>query len=456
MLVVVLALAVAIGLFAVPKKSGPTRDRVGVKTGRSSVPAISDRSALEREIWVRAGALGASRPREFSDVVGELADFGAPIAPVALAVLIGEVQPPTADRNRPALSVSTRELEDVLLATLDRLPPEYVLPPIEDALHTGRLRGHELVALRALGDLRHPRALELWIDVAESTDPVAAGNDRFQSAAARSFNRLFDGLVGSRACVPIEALDGVALTLVARALAQRDDGPALGPAIGLLGRSRTLDGGLLRALAAIARHTQLALDADGAAKVRAFARGPDTIARADAMIALGGFADAEAAPILLEGLGDPEELVRVSARGGLQRLSASLDVGDDQAAWAAWYAKESEWANTRRGMLINVLDSEDPSVVKTALEELALHPFVRHASALTVATFVEDAREPVALLACETAGKLRSLVAAPALLRVLETGDDVRRDAAWFALRDITGRSLPRTAQTWREVLALD
>jgi HEAT repeat protein len=452
---VVLALVVTLGIFAVPKSGLKKKnDRTPPKPART-VPTTSDRSTLEREIWVRAGSLGASRPRTFEDVVGELAEFGPSIAPVALAVLIGEVKPPVLDRNRPALAVSTREIEDVLLATLERLPPERVLPAIEDAEHAGRLRGHELIALRAVADLRHPRALPLWIDIASDVPAATLADERFQAAAARSFNRLFDGLVGSRATFPTERVEGAALTLVARALAQRDDGAALGPALALLGKSPATDAWLLRALASIARHTQLAVVGEHAEKLRRYAREADTVARADALIALGGLADPEAVPLLLEALDDEEELVRVSARGALQRLSG-VELGDELASWTAWYERESAWADTRRGLVLRVLDSEDPATVKTALTELAEHPFLRHASASTVAEFVDDPRAPVALVACETAGKLRSLVAAPALLRALADGDDARRDAAWLALRDITGRSLPRTAQTWRDVLAID
>ncbi|MBI5431792.1 MAG: hypothetical protein HZA52_03060 [Planctomycetes bacterium] len=452
---VLLALGVSFGIFALPGKPR-IGDRPQARPDRTrSVP--TDRAVLTREIWVRVGSLGGSKPRSTAAVVAELAEFGSPLAHAALAVLLGEAKPPTKERGAVPLEIGPHELAELLYSVIDRLPPEGVMAAVEDALAAGRVRGQELVGLRALGSSRHPRALELWIELAEAVPPASAANERYQAAAARSFERLIDAVPGNRANVRLRAerIQGPALTFVARAMAKSDDPGSLGTVLALLGRSPLHDGGLLRALGSIARQCQLGLDPIGAAKLRRYARESEPIARADALAALGGFADPESIELLIAALADPDELVRTAARVGLERISR-LELGAERASWNAWWEREWHWAETRLGLLLPMVDSADPDAVIAALSELAEHPYLRHQLARTAGELVDDPREAVALAACRVAGTLRSQAAAPALLSALSSKVDARRDAAWEALRAITGRSLPRQEQAWREVLALD
>jgi hypothetical protein len=452
---VVVALAAAIGIFALPGPRNSSRPADG-RSQRSRTP-LAEGTALAREIFNHADSLGGVRPRPTSEVVAELANYGSPMAPAALAVLLGEAKPLPDARGTKPLPIGPAELDDLALAVLDELPAESVKAALERVLADGRERGHELAVLRVAGSLRDPRALGLWLAVAAAVPAATFADERFQVAAARTFEALLDRRTCTRDAVRSLAAkaDDPPRTLIARALARRDDLGSLGAVLAMLGRSPRQDAGLLRALAAIARTSRIGLDARDAEKVRRFAFEGDALSRADAFAALGGFGDAGSAEAMIAALDDAEELVRKSALVGLRRLSM-LELGPDRKAWREWLQRETDWTEQRLGLVLQALDSADADVVATALAELSLHPLVRHALARTVGELVDDPRESVALAACAAAGALRSQAAAPALLLALRSTDDARRDAAWDALRALTGRSLPRQEQAWREVLALD
>ncbi|MCK6446018.1 MAG: HEAT repeat domain-containing protein [Planctomycetes bacterium] len=453
-LVVVLgALGISFGIFALPRgQRSLERPPARVDRGR---PQIADMTSLTREIWSRSGALGTVKTKPRGELATELAAYGTPMADAALAVLLGEATPPTSARG--TVLVDPTEVEELAYAALERLPPEGVMSAIERALASGRMRGKELVALRAIGTTNHARAVEAWLRVATSLSPEALQKERGLTLAAQSFDALLDAAPANRERIRSAAdeVTGSALAVIARALSRRDDPAALDVIFAFLGRSARHDGGLLRALGAIARKAQLELAADDARALRKYAREGETIARADALAALGGFADPEAVELMIEALGDPDDLVRTAARSGLERISLS-ELGNERSAWSSWWARENEWASGRLGLLVSVLGSDDAEVVVAALGELEAHPFLRHTLADACNTLVEDPREPVALAACRAAGKLRSAVAQPGLLRVLGAEKAARRDAACEALRAITGRSLPCQADTWRAALGLD
>lgn len=453
-LVVVLgALGISFGIFALPRgQRSLERPPARVERGR---PQLADASALTREIWSRSGALGAARTKPRSELAAELAEFGTPMADAVFAVLLGEANPPTSARG--SVLVDRTEADELAYAALERLPPEGVMSALERALSSGRMRGKELVALRALGTTKHPRAVDAWLRVATSLPLEALQKERGQTLAAQSFDALLDASPANheRIRAAADEVTGSTLAVIARALSRRDDPAVLDVIFAFLGRSARHDGGLLRALGAIARNTQLELAVDDARALRKYARDGETIARADALAALGGFADPEAIELLIEALGDPDDLVRTAARSGLERISLA-ELGNERSAWSAWWARENEWASGRLALLVSVLGSDDADVVVAALGELESHPFLRHTLAGACNALVEDPREPVALAACRAAGKLRSAVAQPGLVRVLGAGKAARREAACEALRAITGRSLPCQADTWREALGLD
>ena len=56
---------------------------------------------------------------------------------------------------------------------------------------------------------------------------------------------------------------------------------------------------------------------------------------------------------------------------------------------------------------------------------------------------------------CIALGQMGSYAAAPALIDRLGDGDDVVVQAAWNALKAITGRKLPLDPKIWREELGL-
>lgn len=214
----------------------------------------------------------------------------------------------------------------------------------------------------------------------------------------------------------------------------------------LLGRTPGLDVLLLLRLA---ERGPLLAEASGLhGSVRRYLRERDPVVVGAAAQACGRLGDEEAIGELVALLGHEDGRVRASAIDALQRLTG-LAYGADPARWLRWYREEERWwEREAESLLIHVERGRGLEYVRASREVLE-HRLYRARIARAFALGLTRAQGEGAELACQALERLRSPVGVGALVEALEHREPRVRQAAWKALRAITGVELPPDPVAW-------
>ena len=234
---------------------------------------------------------------------------------------------------------------------------------------------------------------------------------------------------------------------VVEALAQVPGARATQMLARLLGRVPGLDALLLGRLAQRAGSAGLCDEfvLDG---VRRYLRHGDPALASAACRAASALGDDGSVEALIALLEHEQARVRSAAAEALRSLSG-LAFALDHERWASWYQVESRWWSERaEGELARIEGARGQEFVRAARQVLEHRLYRgRIAEAFVQALARRDAEE--VWMACRALGELRSRVAIPALIECLEHPEKSVREAAWRALRDITGADLPPEAASW-------
>ena len=87
-----------------------------------------------------------------------------------------------------------------------------------------------------------------------------------------------------------------------------------------------------------------------------------------------------------------------------------------------------------------------------ALVELAAHPLYRRDSARTIAAALAGLDDKAARFACRVLVALDSRAAVPGLVQALGGRRPRVAEAAWLALKAITGEERPPAIRAWRDL----
>jgi hypothetical protein len=174
----------------------------------------------------------------------------------------------------------------------------------------------------------------------------------------------------------------------------------------------------------------------------------------EAAHALGFLNDFDSAEALVALLGNESEMVRDGALWALRQMSG-LTLAMDPARWTSWLRNETKWYYSEAPKAFDRLEHRKPVEVVKGINEITQHRYRRHDLALRLTRALEHPNQVVRNVGCIALGQMGSYAAAPALTDRLGDGDDVVVQAAWNALKAITGRKLPLDPKIWREELGL-
>ncbi len=433
----------------------PTAPRTRVATSQP------EHNSYATAIWNCLWPKGLSRTPSIEETTQSILLLGPQAAPTVLDVLLGRAEPPidlAAHRVQRAAEPDSSQFlsrqDQVLLAVIAASPSRIILPAVERYAGESKPSGGEVMMLRAIGRIRDSRSLDVWISVAARIEPAALESGETRRVAADSLGSILraspDGCRRLREIV--QGLRPQVIELVALALSDRDDSAALSVLVRVLGRSGSLDGEVLRAIANAALSVRTPSAETELTRVRSYVDSPDDRMRADACTALGALTDASAASKIIERLNDEQSIVRSAATGALRRMAKSR-IGDDAAAWRAWLDQEESWHDKRWPELRVMLASSDSARVVESVKQLGAHPLYRHELALNVSPLCNDLRADVAKSACSAVSALDSLAAGKHLIDALDAPTAEVEMAAWSALKKISGRVLPPTTGAWRAAL---
>jgi HEAT repeat protein len=357
----------------------------------------------------------------------------------------------------PRLALGPRE-EGVLRVALARIETGTLRAFLEELADGDADVERRTTALVVLGDAGSLRDVRLMARLA-TPPPDAQGVRRARGRALRdAFERSLGAVLlrdaGSWGSL-VDAYRSVATDLrhpIARALAETGDERALSALAGFLRRAPELDALVLHELSGMVAEHGLEADELVLASVRGSLTGrPDVAVQAAG--ALGALGDEEALPELVELLRHGDANVRAAAGRALQTITG-LRLGCDARAWSTWLARERKSRMHRLDRLATELRGGEPRAVAAALNELARLRTGRAEVAELVANCLAHDEPDVVRMACAALSQLRQTTSLAELAPCLEHADPAVREAAWSALKRISGLDVPPERAAWHAALA--
>jgi HEAT repeat protein len=436
----VLPLALSLVLATAPQAS-PSRD------GLAAV-----RSVLQRTEGAR------SAPDEV--LVRRLVALGSPAAPALFALVSGEgVEALFAGDAEEAWLCPPDRVGELALAALAELPEVPVRTLLRARCGESPTREVRAAALRVLGRQGSPEGLAQLLEVLAACGEELEHHSVRASAleALRELLRADGGTLRALEKPLLEATP-VEQRLVCEALAdcgRRESVALLGK---LVGRSPELDLTLLESQAALGeRYAWLVADLV-APRLRSALEHGDPRMRAAAARALGRTRDGQAVAGLIARLADADGAVARAAQWSLREITGRDPAGPGKPAtreeWQRWFEVESAWWQAQGRAHLDVLEAGDATRLAPSLRALLAHPLGRDQVADALSGSLGGLEAGAQVLACDALARLGARRAVPALVELLLGPTPEVRNAAWGALRALTGADLPAEPRPWEDYAA--
>jgi HEAT repeat protein len=161
------------------------------------------------------------------------------------------------------------------------------------------------------------------------------------------------------------------------------------------------------------------------------------------LMAVGALDDGAWVPTLIDRLEDEDTGLRAEALAALRRISG-LGYPGDPSLWRTWYDAESRWHTQRRPQLLALLSSAETPKVISAIREYSEHRTRRAELADELLRVLEHGKPEVRSLVIGVLEHLGSPAACTALVGMTRDSDAKVCEAAWRALRAISGVELSR------------
>ena len=442
-------------LFVAVLVLAPAARARGGEDGRTALAPWSWTKTSEHVVIARA--LRESRGVDEAagtKLVERIVDAGPSALDAGIDILARRRVPEVGPDDRPQiLSEPQREL---LLTALSQQPVARVRAALESRLAAnGKDAGTRLAAIQVLGVIGSAADLDRMIDLA----PHGAGEEKAFGEDARNAER--------SACASILRRDRRAWSTLAK-LFHRVEPGAVRPLLEALTsmkdpralavlQAAASTGPELRVLAvALVAGCGRSLDAPlneqfAGWMVSELSSAQPEYARS-LVRAIGVLDDGSCVPTLIDRLEDENSGVREAALIALRRVSG-LGLPADASTWRAWHTEEVRWHTECRPTLLLDLASHDPQRIVAALRSYSDRRTKTAELAGDVVRVLSDSRPELRRLACDVLQALGSSSACDALAELLQDPDASVAQAAWTALRAITGLDLPRDPQRAREML---
>ncbi len=146
---------------------------------------------------------------------------------------------------------------------------------------------------------------------------------------------------------------------------------------------------------------------------------------------------------------DDRNLRRAALRAVQEITGLKKRVG--ASAWRAWHERELAWRREEAPRLYADLAGRDPAAASAAILALARRRTFRHEHAAHLARALDRPETDLIVQACAALASLGSQGVVKDLLPRLEHRHPAVEQAAWTALREITGLDLPPDSVLWAE-----
>lgn len=173
-----------------------------------------------------------------------------------------------------------------------------------------------------------------------------------------------------------------------------------------------------------------------------------------AALALAEMQDFDSVPALIELLDEDDAGLGQNAYAALVQLTG-CSFSPRAELWRRWLASEEEWFRREEYRAFKNLHSPDEGTVAKSIRAIAARRLKRHELALELAEALQHPSERIQLLTIGALVELGSHHVAPQLVERLEADRPAVVEAAWNALRALTGEDHAKDAAAWRAAFEL-
>lgn len=387
-------------------------------------------------------------PAELREQSIELGEHG--IAPAISILLARSV--PALDPSQTPQALSEPQTE-ILLTALEAWPARPALELVEHELVLGATLDRTWAAIAvwsAVGGPEHlERAFTLAAGAASSRGAVGLLEKALERGVTRLLRRRPEGHAALAAAYPlVDTRFRLALLL---AVGATGDSRASELFSYVLAKDPEHAPAALAQTQLVQRSHDPRVHAELCAQLRERLRSERPNERSAALRALGVQRDGSSVQGMIELLEDEDETVRRSAEWSLNH--ATRLSWRDPRAWRTWHAGETAWRDARQDQILQLLRSNSPRQVTSAVDELAQHPLFASETALWVADLLQSERVEVRVAAARALGQLDSPLGYPALIASLADPELEVVVAAHRALVQISGLSHEAVGEPWRAAL---
>lgn len=415
----------------------------------ASGPSADGLDAVRAVLQRTEGAKAAS-----DDVlVRRLVALGPSIAPALFTLVTGagvEVLLVPDDSPESWLCPPDR-VGPLALSALAELPSEPVLDVLRAQEAQAPERGVRVAELEVLGALHNARGLPLFFQIVHALgDELEQRSVRAPASDAlvailRADLQSFHALEGLASAAPLSEQ-----LFVCEALSASGRPEACNLLRGLVGHGAELDLAAIEGLGELVRLYPWRMQDDVAATLRKTLEASDARLRATGARALGRIRDPLAITALVDCLKDGDRSVVRAALWALRECSGRHELVE-AADWKRWLDAEHEWWRERGAPALAHLDPKEPGTLVDGLREFLAHPLAARQVADGLAGTLDRLDPAGQALVCRTLAQLGARSAVPALIEQLSSSEPSVRNAAWDALRVLTGADLPAEPRVWEE-----
>jgi HEAT repeat protein len=385
-------------------------------------------------------------------LVRRLTALGNDAAPALFTLVSGEALDEFLGETGPeAWLCPLDRVSPLALEALGNLPAVPVRQCLRAQATKRPERDVRVAAMNVLGRQGSADGLPLFFQLlAESGEELELRSVRTQAQEALLAILRADGTSTRALEAPLLAAPLAQQRLVCEALARATRADAVGLLMKVVGRDAELDLVCIEALTELVARQPWRMPQKTTGHLRACLEHPDARLRASAARALGRLRDMPAVPGLIAHLGDADPATARAALWALRECTgqARLTTADE---WQSWHAAEREWWKQEGRARVEALASGESGALSSVLRDVLAHPLGRSQVAEALLGLLPGLEPGAKALACAALARLRARAAVPALVELLFETDPAVREAAWAALRALTGENLPAEPRLWEE-----
>lgn len=395
---------------------------------------------------------GATAARD-DVLVRRLVALGADAAPGLFSLVTGDgVEALFGETGAEAWICPQDRVGALALEALGQLPQVPVREFLRAHCAAQPSREARAAAFQVLGRQGAPEGIPLLLEL------CLAGGDELEQRSLRApavealrtllrvDDRAIKGFEAALLAAPLELQ-----RLSCEALAASGRAEAVRLLAKLLGRDPELDVVVTDGLAQLAERCPWALGDEIAPRLRTALEKGRPALRAAAARALGRTRDALSIPALIACVHEGDAASARAAQWALVEITGQKRLQTAEE-WTAWFETERAWWKDQGVALIAGFDDPDASAkLSASLRTLLAHPLGRDRVGEGLCAALDQFEPGAKVIACETLARLGARRAVPSLVDLLVDPASEVRQAAWAALRVLTGEELPPEPRLWEE-----